>query len=152
MQETRLPFKPYLDGFNKTDMDERQELYRQLSELVWSPESIGLGGGEATSRAQQDQRKAFYGVTVAELIKAELVEPGAKLFGSRSGQAYQAEVLADGRIKTSDGQVYETLSGAADNLTGKNNNGWAFWEADVAGQRRSLAMIRDQYLEGNGGG
>ena len=32
---TGLPFKPYPDGFSKQDMEERQDLYRQICEQVW---------------------------------------------------------------------------------------------------------------------
>ena len=37
--EKKLPFKPH-EQFKKQDFDERQELYRRIAELVWSPERI----------------------------------------------------------------------------------------------------------------
>ena len=37
-----LPFKPYPCEFTKTDIDERQELYGRLAEVIWDPERIGL--------------------------------------------------------------------------------------------------------------
>lgn len=37
-----LPFKPYPDRFSAKDMAERQALYRQLCELVWSPSEFGI--------------------------------------------------------------------------------------------------------------
>ena len=39
-ERTGLPFKPYPDGFSKEDIDERQELYRQICEQVWDPDRL----------------------------------------------------------------------------------------------------------------
>lgn len=36
VKKTGLPFKPHPNGFNEADMQERQELYRQLCERVWT--------------------------------------------------------------------------------------------------------------------
>lgn len=38
-----LPFKPYPSEFTKSAIDERQELYRQLAEIIWDPARYGLG-------------------------------------------------------------------------------------------------------------
>jgi uncharacterized protein with ParB-like and HNH nuclease domain len=43
IEEHGLPFKPFPHDFPLEAMDERQELYRQLSELVWAPGEFGLG-------------------------------------------------------------------------------------------------------------
>ena len=40
IKRTDLPFKPYPDGFSKEDLDERQELYRQICERVWDPNRL----------------------------------------------------------------------------------------------------------------
>ena len=45
MEETGLPFKPYPDGFTKSDIEERQDLYRQICERIWDPDKLGLGSG-----------------------------------------------------------------------------------------------------------
>lgn len=145
-EETGLPFKPYEDSFTRADMEERQELYMRLCELIWDPAEVGLSGGERTSRREKDQRRAFYGVTVADLLTAGVIRAGATLIGSRSGRTHHAVILADGRIRTADGSEYETLTGAADNLTGKTNNGWDFWQLDEVGSKRSLLTLRDEYL------
>ncbi len=39
-ERTGLPFKPYPDGFSKEDIDERQELYRQICGQVWEPDRL----------------------------------------------------------------------------------------------------------------
>lgn len=38
-----LSFKAYPTTFHKADIDERQELYRQLAGIVWDPARLGLG-------------------------------------------------------------------------------------------------------------
>lgn len=40
VNEAGLPFKPYPDGFSKEDIDERQDLYRQICEQVWDPDRL----------------------------------------------------------------------------------------------------------------
>lgn len=45
MEETGLPFKPCPDGFTKSDIEERQDLYRQICERIWDPDKLGLGSG-----------------------------------------------------------------------------------------------------------
>lgn len=42
-----LPFKPYTDGFRKSDIEERQDLYRQICEHVWNPERLGFGSSSS---------------------------------------------------------------------------------------------------------
>lgn len=49
-----LPFKPYPDGFSKEDINERQELYRQICEQVWDPDRLlaiepDAAGGNSSS-------------------------------------------------------------------------------------------------------
>ena len=38
-----FPFKAYPERFGKADVDERQELYWRLAEVVWDPARLGLG-------------------------------------------------------------------------------------------------------------
>lgn len=45
IQETELPFKAYPDTFTKSDIEERQDLYRQICEKIWDPEKLGLVSG-----------------------------------------------------------------------------------------------------------
>jgi hypothetical protein len=49
----QLPFKPYPERFTAEDMAERQELYRQLCELVWSPSEFGVVSEAASEDAGQ---------------------------------------------------------------------------------------------------
>ncbi len=46
IRESGLPFKPY-DHFKKADLDERQQLYIQLAERVWSIERLFVLASES---------------------------------------------------------------------------------------------------------
>lgn len=39
---TGLPFQPYPEGFTKDSIDERQDLYQRILELIWDPATLGL--------------------------------------------------------------------------------------------------------------
>ncbi|MDE0082189.1 MAG: DUF262 domain-containing protein [Gammaproteobacteria bacterium] len=75
-----LPFVPYPDRFTRSDMDERQELYRQVCEQVWNPEELGLGGGTPSDSTTKAKRRAFYRVSLANLIQAGLLECTSTIF------------------------------------------------------------------------
>ena len=144
--ETGLPFKEHPEPFKKSDIEERQDLYRQICEQVWSPERLGLDGGTPSDTATKETRKSFYGIGLSDLIEARLLKPGEILRGARSGGKYQATVLPEGRIRVDSGKVFDTLSGAADNLTGKSCNGWAFWHVIRSRGLLELGRIREEYL------
>ena len=54
IKRTALPFKSYPEGFTKSDVKERQDLYRQICEHVWSPSRLGLGGGTSSETTTRD--------------------------------------------------------------------------------------------------
>ena len=143
---TGLPFKPYPEEFKKSDIEERQDLYRQICERVWCPDRLGLGGGTPSDTATSEERKAFYGVSISDLIAADLLRPGETLRATRSGAEYHATVLPDGGVRLADGTTFDTLSGAADHVTQKSSNGWQFWQVARAGTWRELGRIREKYL------
>ena len=41
-ERTGLPFDPYPVSFTKDDIEERQDLYRQICEKIWDPATLGL--------------------------------------------------------------------------------------------------------------
>lgn len=143
---TGLEFKAYPDGFTKSDLDERQDLYRKLCEHVWSPERIGLGGGTPSASTTSDERRAFYGVALADLIEAGLLTAGDRLIGERNNRRHEVVINDDGNLKHANGSVFKTLSGAADSLTGASNNGWAFWSVTTDNQSIPLLDLRANLL------
>ncbi len=61
----------------------------------------------------------------------EGLEVGTTLRGESRGQTYTLDVLDDGYL-CSDGNIYDSLSGAALGVSGNRRSGWKFWK-DVAG-------------------
>ena len=87
-----------------------------------------------------------YGVSVKDLLTAELLTPGTLLLPSRDDLDAIAEVLADGRIRL-DEEIHDTPSGAARAAVGMAANGWTFWIADTAEGPRKLAELRATIAE-----
>ncbi len=61
----------------------------------------------------------------------EGLQIGLILRGESKGRFFTLEVLDDGYC-CSDGSIYESLSGAAQGVSGNRRSGWKFW-TDVAG-------------------
>ena len=79
-------------------------------------------------------------VTVKNLIDAGLLIANSQVsWRRRGGSQFLAEVLPNGFIKTSNGQVHKSPSGAARSLVGRPVDGWAVWR--VAGGK-TLASLR----------
>ena len=65
---------------------------------------------------------------ISDLIEQGLLPIGTLLvWKRRGGNNFVAEVLANGSIKTSDGRVHKSPSGAARSLVGRPVDGWAVW-------------------------
>lgn len=99
-----------------------------------------------------DSRKA-YGVTVAELIGAELITPGAKLERSYRGAKLTATVGEDGVI-TFKSKKYASPSTAAaaarQSVLGSEKapatNGWSFWRVRAGKESRPLEELRAELI------
>lgn len=89
--------------------------------------------------------RAHVGVTVSDLIAADLLAAGTTLLPARGGLEVTATILPDGRIACGD-EIYSTPSGAADATTGTAQNGWTFWLADTPDGAFTLAALREVYL------
>lgn len=67
-------------------------------------------------------------VKISDLLSAGLLPVGTRLIWKRrGGKNFSAEVLANGTLKTSDGRLHKTPSGAARSLIGRPVDGWAVW-------------------------
>lgn len=84
----------------------------------------------ATGRPSPAGRtRATIAGSVADLLDAGIIDAGEVIEWKRPqlGQAFRATVDANGQIRTEDGQVFNSLSTAADTLTGGSHNGWEVW-------------------------
>lgn len=148
-KKERLPFRCHHE-FKKSDIEERQRLYKRICEQVWSPERLGLGGGISSAKESKESRKAFYNVSLTNLLTSGLLRSGERLQGVHSGKEFRAEVTSDGEIRVADNSVFNSLSGAAKKLTGQSNNGWTFWQVYRDGDWHELAVIRRKFLDDRG--
>ena len=71
-----------------------------------------------------------HGVTISDLLAAELLAPGTTLVPLQKSLDAVATVLPDGRIACGD-EIYSTLSGAGDAVAGVATDGWTFWIAET---------------------
>lgn len=82
--------------------------------------------------------------TVANLIAAGLVDSGTRLtWKRRGGNNFFAEVQSNGSIKTADGAVHKSPSGAARKLVGRPVDGWSVWRVPSG---KTLGEIRRQLI------
>lgn len=70
-------------------------------------------------------------VIVVPTKNGEGLEIGTILRGESRGDSYTLEILDEGYL-CSDGRIYDSLSGAAQGVSGNRRSGWKFWK-DVAG-------------------
>jgi hypothetical protein len=47
-ERSGLPFRAFPEEFRKTDLDERQELYRRICEEIWNPDRLDQEVGPTT--------------------------------------------------------------------------------------------------------
>jgi hypothetical protein len=52
LKENGLPFKPYPVQFTAGDIEERQELYKRICEIIWSPDRLDLAGGSVSGQSR----------------------------------------------------------------------------------------------------
>lgn len=84
-------------------------------------------------------------VSVADLVKAELLRPGQRL-SFRKNDAVVGEVTTTGTIRIG-ADEYSSPSTAARAVTGGTaTNGWLAWCVDQGGRSATLADLRGQFL------
>lgn len=95
----------------------------------------------------QEARIRRYPVETRDLIKAELIKPGAKLTARRCGKTFSATVKEDGCIQVASGETFAAPSTAGEFvLGGRPCNGWEFWKVETPRGPVALKDIRDVAL------
>ncbi|WP_314413176.1 GmrSD restriction endonuclease domain-containing protein [Streptomyces kroppenstedtii] len=146
--------RPYPGDFDVAANQERQKLYERLCEVIWSPDRLGLSrellAPSRRRREPQETRsatRAHYGVDVAQLVESGILAPGARLNPGKHAADAFARVLPDGRIRTSDGQVFAALSPAGAHIRKtKASPGWDFWHVEREGTLVPMKALRDEFL------
>ena len=85
---------------------------------------------------------ACYVAKILDLIEHGIIKVGTQIYWNRRvGNNFSAEVLANGKIKTSDGRSHKSPSGAARSLIGRPVDGWKVWRTSDG---TSLYELRDK--------
>jgi hypothetical protein len=141
-------FRPY-DKFGSSAIDTREQLYRQICELIWSPAGYGVRETATTDVVPAPARRprTKYGVELADLIEVGVLEGDTPIVGrSKTGQ-YTATILVDGRVGVQTGEIFSSLSAAGQFVRGaKSCAGWSFWNIREGEGLVSLDAIRERAL------
>jgi hypothetical protein len=119
-------------------IEDRSRMLAERIAAIWSvPEGHApVNLGRPVEGAQE--------VSVADLIVADLLRPGATLYaGPKRYHGATAVILPDGRLEVDD-VAYDSPSGAGRAVRGQHTNGWWFWRTDADG-RHKLSELRRLY-------
>jgi hypothetical protein len=134
-------------SFGLAAIDSRQELYRNLCELVWNPASLGIPTStdpRTASVPRQPQTRSK--VELSDLIEIGLIEANEQIFGSAG--RFTATIRADGSVTVESGETFGSLSGAGRFvMESKSSGGWDFWRVRRNDVLVPLAKIRAEALE-----
>lgn len=82
-------------------------------------------------------------VTLQHLVNAKLVNPGHKIFSNYKDKRYEAEMTATGKLRLlHDNTTWNSLSQAAQHITGTAINGWIWWHTLKEGQECLIDDLR----------
>ena len=85
---------------------------------------------------------ASQGESLADLVEAGLLPQNAELVGRTKRQEHVARV--DGGGVRLNGARYASLSAAAAAITGRETDGWTFWQTRVDGEYVPLSVLRSR--------
>lgn len=122
------------------------ERTKKLTDIIvdiWGTPS----GHKVVIKMRDGRRKKT--VSISDLLSAGLLEPGTVMRPSWSSLTSRyGTILADGRIETDDGQVFNSLSGSGCHITGLGSvGGWHFWSIGEGEKYQLLDDIRNEYRE-----
>ena len=119
--------------------DRSEELIRDILSIWPVPE------GHTSSFARTEELPR-HKIVVADLIGADLLQPGQLLIPSQKSVEHRiATVMGDGRLEV-DGQFFSSPSGAASFIAGANRNGWWFFYVDKLSRKR-LSELWHEYVD-----
>jgi hypothetical protein len=144
-----LPFQAFGEDFDEKAIDSRQNLYRRLCELVWSPRAYGLVVPDTLTKPKQKRprTRAYFDVQLPHLLSKGLITPDDTLVGEHMGKRHVAQLTAHGRIRIDTGEEFDAPSRAAMAVLDRRSwNGWTFWGVERDGEVVKLADIRKRAI------
>ena len=102
--------------------------------------------GDDTETSPGKGGSHHYGVKLAQLVDAGLIEAGDVLVSTNGAWPARAKITSDARIAMDD-ELYETPSGAAGAAKNGPANGWDFWARQTPTGSVPLSTLRAELLE-----
>lgn len=99
--------------------------------------------------APRTRSSRFAGITLADLLRAGLVQAGDRFVSTNAVWPADGVLQPDGALLV-DGTRHPTPSAAAYAVKNGNANGWEFWALEQPQGRVSLATLRARYAESAG--
>jgi hypothetical protein len=150
-----LTLAPLATPINRPDKDaslpqyEREALDRAIRPIAAVLRVLGASPDTPDQEAPTKKRRVHktYSETLGDLIKGGFLQVGARLRSTSGTVEAVATVVLEGRLEV-DGEVFDTPSGAAVHVRGKETNGWDFWGAPSGdGSLTSLSELRRKLRE-----
>ncbi len=96
-----------------------------------------------STKAGVGRVKATKRVTLQDLVDAKLLNSGQKISSNYKNARYEAEITATSKLRLlHDNTTWNSLSEAAQHITGIAINGWIWWHTLKDGQEYSMDDIR----------
>jgi len=146
-----IPFESIDPVDNELPIDglrQRGRLYRSLCEQVWDPISVGIPVDQTDRLPASAEGQKYYGISIAELLEARLIEPGTQLNGARGGTPSPRPSTALARssfptaARTRRHHRQERLPSARCRATAGT-----FWRAELPKGSQRLSRLRQNLLE-----
>ncbi|MFC4333808.1 restriction system modified-DNA reader domain-containing protein [Salininema proteolyticum] len=114
-----------------------------------APEAESDLSGSSTRRVRRVRRRKGGDGALKPLLDAGYVFPGDKLVWKRGkkGVTHRATVEANGNMKLSTGEEFDTPSGAASSVAGRRYPGWDKWTHQRS--KKALSVLKRQFERGD---
>jgi hypothetical protein len=119
----------------------KQNVPAKTRELRSGSPRVEPEAGAAARKAWETRR-----VSLKELVDAGVLKAPLKLIAQLKGKDFEAELVANDGAITFDGKSYATPSAAGVAATGRQTDGWQFWNWDNNGSHVPLDAARKAYL------
>lgn len=150
-----LTLAPLATPVNRPDKDEslpqyeREALDRMIRPIAAVLRVLGASPDtpDQAPPTKARRRPRTYSETLSDLLEGGFLQLGARLRSVSGSIDASATVVEGGKLEVS-GQVFETPSGAAVHVRGKETNGWDFWGAPSGdGSLIALSELRRRLRE-----
>ena len=83
-------------------------------------------------------------IDLDDLIEAQVLTPGSRVFAEHAGRRYEAKVVGNGKLAVEGLGSATSPSGAAELVRGRRTNGWNYWKIQTTTGVVRLASLRDE--------